>query len=539
MIINKKLAIAVSGAVLLMAGQVALADSTTDIVDALVSKGVLTEEEGKLISKGHTSKTSVTPVVKEKDGAFTLESANGRNSVQLTGRLHFDYRDSTTKDLITNGVGTGDTDTKSLADSFEVRRARVGFKGQFAKDFKYESSLNMIGGHGSNIVDVAHLDYARYDEAAIRLGKFKQPFGLEQLTSSNNIDFIERSYNDQLVPAKKMGAMLFGAPFTGVTYAGSTYQKNDDPNDSVNDPLSFAGRATANFSEIMGNKDSILHLGIAGRNETFTVVPTVSGNTSGTLSTGTPSRGTIFSFRSGGRGLANVYRAQIAGSTPSSSCVNTPMPCAAVTTPGYGDASPTTANVKSNALGLEAIAAYGPYKLQGEYAMTDFNAYADGSAGQNNVKADVNTWYAEALWLVTGEKWADSYKKGVFGSIKPKNEFDLDKGNWGAWQLGLRVDGFNVKNTEIQGSNNSRFQGSTVKSGGSTDSFNALGQGAEGGAKSYTAGINWFINPNAKVLFNYTYTKFDYAFTPIDIAGGTRTALDDEKVVTVRTQFMF
>jgi polyhydroxyalkanoate synthesis regulator phasin len=57
MIFNKKLAVAVSGATLLMAGQIALADSTTDIVDALVSKGVLTEEEGKLISKGAKSKS--------------------------------------------------------------------------------------------------------------------------------------------------------------------------------------------------------------------------------------------------------------------------------------------------------------------------------------------------------------------------------------------------------------------------------------------------------------------------------------------------
>ena len=39
---NKKIAVAVSGAVLLMAGQVALADSATDIFDALVMKGVLT-----------------------------------------------------------------------------------------------------------------------------------------------------------------------------------------------------------------------------------------------------------------------------------------------------------------------------------------------------------------------------------------------------------------------------------------------------------------------------------------------------------------
>jgi phosphate-selective porin OprO/OprP len=91
---NKKLAVAVSGALILMAGHTVKADSTTDIVDALVMKGILTEEEGKLINKGHTSKTKVAPVVKEKDGAFILESANEANSIQLTGRMHLDYRAS-------------------------------------------------------------------------------------------------------------------------------------------------------------------------------------------------------------------------------------------------------------------------------------------------------------------------------------------------------------------------------------------------------------------------------------------------------------
>jgi len=532
---NKKLAVAVSGAVLLMAGQVALADSATDIVDALVSKGVLTEEEGKLITKGHTSKTAVTPVVKEKDGAFTLESASGRNSISLTGRLHFDYRDSTTKDLIKDGVGTGDTDTRSFADTMEVRRARLGVKGQFAKDFKYEIVGNLPG---TATLDVAYLDYAKFDQASIRVGKFKQPFGLEQLTSSNNIDFMERSFNDQLVPGKKLGAMIFGSPITGVTYAGSTYQKNDNANDSTNDQLSFSGRTTANLAEIMGNKDAIFHVGLAGRNETYSIVPSVSGNTSGTISTGTPTRGTIFSFQSGGRGLGNAYRAQIAGSTPTSSCVNTPYPCAAVSVPGYGDHSPTTARVNSNAVGLETILALGPVKLQGEYAYTKYNADADGTTGRNNVKADVETWYAEALWLLTGEKYSDAYKKGVFSSIKGKNEFDLDKGTWGAWELGLRADGFSVSDASISGSTNSRFQGSTSKNA-STDSFNALNTASEGGAKSYTAGIKWFLNPNTRVLLNYTYTKFDHAFTPIDISGGTRNVIDDEKIMAVRTQFMF
>ena len=540
---NKKLAVAVSGAVLLMAGQASLADSTLDIVDALVSKGVLTEEEGKLITKGAKSQKDATPIIKEKDGAFTLESPNGRNSIQMGGRIHFDYRDSTTKPLERGpaGVANNDTDSKSLADSMEIRRARLAFKGQFAKDFDYLIQGNLIGGHGSNIVDEAYFGYKRYEQASLRFGKFKQPFGLEQLTSSNNIDFMERSYGDQLVPAKKMGAMLYGSPVTGTTYAVSTYQKNDDPNDIKSDGLSYAGRLTANFSEIIGDKDTVLHVGIAGRDESWSIVPTVSGNTSGTLSTGTPTRGTVFSFRSGARGLANAYRAQIVGGTPSSL-----QPAYAGTTtniPSYGDASPTTATVNSRALGLEAIGAYGPYKLQGEYARTSFDAI-DGSNSANELKADVDTWYAEALWNVTGEKFADAYKKGAFGAIKPKNDFDIDKGSWGAWQLGLRIDAFGVSNANIQGSTNSRFQGATSKSGGSADTFNLNGgANSNGGAKSYTAGINFIANPNVRVMLNYTYTKYDYTFAPIDVATNStlasRNEISDEKIMAVRTQLSF
>jgi phosphate-selective porin OprO/OprP len=191
MIFNKKLAVAVSGAVLLMAGQVALADSATDIVDALVSKGVLTEEEGKLITKGHTSKTAVTPVVKEKDGAFTLESANGRNSIQLTGRIHLDYRQN---NLDVYNTDYNDRDSATAADNFELRRARLGVKGKFANDFKYEIVGNLPG---TATVDVAFVDFAKYQGAQLRLGKFKQPFNLEEQTSSNNIDFMERSYVNQ------------------------------------------------------------------------------------------------------------------------------------------------------------------------------------------------------------------------------------------------------------------------------------------------------------------------------------------------------
>ncbi|MFM8232732.1 MAG: porin, partial [Candidatus Methylopumilus sp.] len=65
--IQKKLVAAVSGAVLLMTGQLSLADSTNDLVEALVSKGVLTEEEGKLLTKGHKGEVESERKKREKD----------------------------------------------------------------------------------------------------------------------------------------------------------------------------------------------------------------------------------------------------------------------------------------------------------------------------------------------------------------------------------------------------------------------------------------------------------------------------------------
>ena len=33
---------------------------------------------------------------------------------------------------------------------------------------------------------------------------------------------------------------------------------------------------------------------------------------------------------------------------------------------------------------------------------------------------DTENWYAEALWAITGEAYADAYKGGIFGGLKPK-----------------------------------------------------------------------------------------------------------------------
>jgi len=552
---NKKLALAVSGAVLLMAGQFALADSTTDIVDALVSKGVLTEEEGKLISKGHTSQKDKTPTVKEKDGAFILSSPNGKNSVQLTGRLHFDYRANNTNNFGTtanqNRYGVDyDTDTASTADQFLIRRARLGVKGRLGGIADYEAVGNLVGGNTS-IVDVAFLDINKYEPLGFKFGKFKQPYNLEEQTSSNNIDFVERSYINQNAPGKKFGAMIHGE-FTGATYAASAFQWNDSAQ-SVNDNKNpaLAGRGTVNFAEIFGDKESIYHLGIAGYRADYEVTPALSNNTSDALQP-TDTRATVFGFTSGGGGLANVYRAQIGGA---------PL---LTTYPGlsYGDRSPQTASVSNKAGGLEAILARGPFKIQGEFSKAAYFASQNGKAseGAETLRADVDTAYVEALWLVTGEKYADSYKKGAFGAIKPKNEFNFDTGSgWGAWEIGARLDFFDVYHTEVSGlsGNNSsavpsaqsvsRFQGAIGKANADNNTCRAQSSGTtcangegDGGARSYTAGVKWILNPNTLFKVNYVHTVYDAGFKPIDLkSNDTQKFIDHEDLIMVRGQWMF
>ncbi|MES2552365.1 MAG: porin, partial [Pseudomonadota bacterium] len=52
-------------------------------------------------------------------------------------------------------------------------------------------------------------------------------------------------------------------------------------------------------------------------------------------------------------------------------------------------------------------------------------------------------------------------------------------------------------------------------------------------ADSWTGGAKWILNPNARILLNYIYTRFD---TPVRILS---KASDDEKSIVVRAQYDF
>ena len=480
---NKKLAVAVSGAVLVMAGQFALADSATDIVDALVMKGVLTEEEGRLITKGHTSKTNVTPVLKEKDNNFSIESPNGNNSISLTGRIHLDYRhyaDQADSDHNVAGAEAG-------ANTFEIRRARLGVKYKFAKDYSGEIVFNTVG--NVNVLDVGYMDISWFEKAKFRLGQFKMPYSLEQLTSSNNVDFIERSTLDNYIPQKETGAQVFGEPTKGMTYALAVSNGLASANalgreqDSRQDGKDVIGRVTFNLSEAMGDKETVMHGGLA-------------------FSRGDSPVGTGF----GGNRSADTRGAAF---------FTQPV----ILTTGANTVSKA---IERTRVGVEGAFASGPFKVQGQYSVLS-NEFSLGGASLGNYDSDIKTYYVETLWTLTGEKWADRYKAGAFGALKPKNNFDSDKFTGGAWEVGARYTKFDA--SDFNNTNFTTAAMSTAASGYTE-------------ASGYTAGVKFIANPNFRIMADYTYTDFSNLIGTAKPQLNGRD-LDNEKTLLMRTQIMF
>jgi phosphate-selective porin OprO/OprP len=416
---------------------------------------------------------------------------------KVTGRVHFDARN------ISNGASVvADRDSTSYADSFEIRRARIGITGAINKDITYEVVGNAVGS-STNFVDTAFANYGFNKAAQFRAGRFKQPFSLEELTSSNSIDFMERSYGNQMVPGKRLGIMLHGEPMKGLNYGLSAFQADfTETSNSTNAGNNYAARVALNAADFAKMEDTVLHVGVAHTGGKSQVVPTSSGSTVAAPSATT--RATVFSLRDENRGMSNIYRARVGGVT--------------LHTGSYGGSSNDVANIEKSMSGLELALAKGPVKFQLEQFNSKFIALSNpGNTTNLKVKSD----YMEVMYNITGEQFAKSYKSGAFSGLTPSSVFMKDYGGVvgngiGAWQVGFRQSSYEVSDLVQTGTNND-------------NAGSAKG-------KTSTYGLNWYLNNNARVMFNYAKTTFNTAFVPVDTSGNT---VNGETIISVRTQVNF
>lgn len=213
----KKLVAAVSGAVFLMAGQLALADSTNDLVDALVSKGVLTEEEGKLLTKGHKGEIESEKKKRDKDWTSHI---NVRGYVQ-NRVTPFQSGDEGTVLWPDPSVGD-DTSGAGRGQTFRIRRARIIFSGKVGDhlDFYIQPDFASTSGDTGNITQLrdayGDINITKNKVHRIRVGQSKVPFGYENLQSSSNRLSLDRvdALNSAVRDERDTGMFYYYTPET-------------------------------------------------------------------------------------------------------------------------------------------------------------------------------------------------------------------------------------------------------------------------------------------------------------------------------------
>ena len=123
-----------------------------------------------------------------------------------------------------------------------------------------------------------------------------------------------------------------------------------------------------------------------------------------------------------------------------------------------------------------------------------------------------NAWQIAASYVLTGED-------NGFRGIKPAHPFKPGGTGWGAWEVGARYTALNLDSDAFTGGANSFADPAvSVKS-----------------AKTWGAVLNWYLNTNVRLSFDYETTKFD---------GGAGTSAapadrEDENLIFARFQVAF
>ena len=303
----------------------------------------------------------------------------------------------------------------------EFRRARLFAKGDFAKTWGWKAQFDLAG--NSLSTKDLYIEYSGFKKAfhnlVIRSGHYKVPFAMQNLTSSKYIPFMERSQSNDFVGSSGadrktgLGFMAGGKHYSvaaGIFYGG--VQKT-----AFRNGMSLAGRLT--YAPI-AEKTRVIHVGggVLHRSDFSNNQLRLRARPEIHLADRAIDTGTI-----GDVDDLMLYNAELAG-------------------------------------------LYGPYSVQGEY----FRISLDRKG--TNPRVNLDSFYIETVWWLTGEARKYSASKGVFGRVKPNK--NLSDGGPGAWMIGYRFSRASLADAGIKG----------------------------GDQNAHTLGITWKPNPYIALKLN-------------------------------------
>ncbi|MEM9101526.1 MAG: porin [Pseudomonadota bacterium] len=295
-----------------------------------------------------------------KDGSLKVKTED--NQFQIGGRIMYDF-DSFT-DVHSYSVSQAsatafDLNAGSDSSDIELRRGRLYVKSDMG-DWSAKLQVNIDDSDETANFEDAYLRYEGGKGFKITLGKHKEPFGLEELTSSKYITTIERSMmTNAMSPGRNYGVQVHGHN-DSITWGAGIYDNGN--NDEEEQVLAFTGRVA--FRPIH-NDDMLLH--IAGA---FT---SRDNDTQ--------------SFRIRERAEVHLAERTVLSNTISANTVNI--------------------------LGAEGAFNYQSFSVQAEYQFADVEA----TAGEDE---EFSGYYAQASVFLTGESRPYKKSSGSFDKVKPK-----------------------------------------------------------------------------------------------------------------------
>ena len=352
-----------------------------------------------------------------------MDTVDGAFKLKLGGRLMADWG-------WVDGSGIEDDLEADLEDGAEIRRARMYFSGTVYENFGFKLDLGFAGGD----VDIKDVYIQLKDipwVGSITVGHFKEPFSLEELTSSKYFTFMEPALPNALVPKRAMGIMAANQVLDDrMTWAAGLYR-------DVND---FA----------IGNADGGNAYNLTGR------------------ITGLPI------YEDKGRKLVH-FGAAYSLRHPEDPVRYSQRPEAHFVNPPFTDTGNFEANW-INLFGAEAALVCGPISVQAEYIAASTDAPTVNSPC-------LSGWYIFGSFFLTGENRPYDTKQGSFKRVSPNENFNLAAGTWGAWEVVARYSNLNFDKADLPAS--------------ATE------------MNDVTVGLNWYLNPNVRLMANYIRSCVD------------------------------
>jgi phosphate-selective porin OprO/OprP len=434
-------------------------------------------------------------VVKMPGNRPTICTADDRNCIAITSRVHFDgggydYHPNTPA-----------TVPQRLDNGVNVRRARIGVIGKFMEDWNYALIYDFGGasdgfastasaggvpvgflpGGAVSGIENAYLSYTGFKpfggKLAIEGGVMDLPYTLDEATSSNDIPFMERAAAG--IAATNIAAgdfrSTFGARWYTDTFWAGAYVTGPATGaihsaSSVNPPGTTEqyGVVARAAGQIVSGKDYSLHVG---------------GDAQWLIQ---PPHNLIANTQT----LTLSDRPEVR--------IDPTVLVSTLAMPGVSGAQVYSA---------EAAATYGPLFFQGEYFW--FNVDRNAFAPLPSLKFQGG--YAQAAYVLTGETRPYNAAAAAYGGIVPANPFSLT-GGWGAWEIAGRYSTIDLN-----------------------DRLGAVTGVAGGRQTIYTLALNWYVNRNVRFMFDYLHGNVARQVSPTNF-GDAGSKFD---AFAMRTQVAF